>query len=77
MYVTLLCMLLSVEYEDALTWLNFPLGLYVYSLGQVLKFLAFGWLREQVTFVLAYHVCLFVYFNPYFSLHMCVPAGER
>ena len=75
-FVTLLYMLLCVEYEDAVTWLNFYAWLVRVFPRPIFDILSF-WMTYRASYV-CFSLCLLVcLFQPYFSLHMCGPAGER
>ena len=75
-FVTLLYMLLCVEYEDAVTWLNFYAWLVLVFPRPIFDILSF-WMTYRASYV-CFSLCLLVsLFQPYFSLHMCGPAGER
>lgn len=72
MYLTLLCMLLCVEYEDALTWLNFHAWLVRVLSLPIFDIFSF-WMTRRASYV-CFSLCLLVcLFQPiFFFAHVCV-----
>lgn len=72
MYVTLLCMLLSVEYEDAPTWLNFHAWLVRVFSRPIFEIFSF-WLTQRASCLCFSLSCLLVcLFQPiFFFAHVC------
>lgn len=71
MFVTLLCMLLCVEYEDALTWLNFHAWLVRVFSRPIFNIFSF-WMTQRASYV-CFSLCLLVcLFQPiFFFAHVC------